>query len=98
MKPLDPSTGLPPVPYNNSYWRVAQRDGFSRKYSYMELRAKKKVFFGLFKLDWLVRDQIMLELSKPEMIKRANEIIRSIENEKLNIELLGDYPPKSVND
>jgi len=94
---MDSITGLPKVPYNNSYWRVVHHNGLNnRKIAYIELRAKKTLFFGLYTKDWLVREQVMLELTKPEMIKRAKEIIDNIKKEKLGLELLGDYPPKSI--
>lgn len=99
MMTIDPSTGLPTIPWEGHFWRIQVVQPLETKYYYIELRKHTK-FLGLFDSSKLIKKQMILDLDQDEILQRAQQVLNTIHADEVNKGLekvfLGDYPPKTL--
>jgi hypothetical protein len=89
---INTETGLPDLPERH-FWRILVRYG-----SHYRIQIREEVsLFGLRLGSVEVAEQVMLELTPYEASRRARELYTKTYSGRDQKDLLGDYPPKSLN-
>lgn len=103
MTDLDPSTGLPALP-EGQFWRVRVDHTLSGGSLYVELREKRKHWFGSWKiaeygptyLDMCGTVENTIAYNARRVMEKSEHLRKQDSRLKIAESLAGDYPPKKL--